>query len=77
MSVWQIVMTIIATIYALMFLYVLVSSIRDWGQTDAVRSVVRYCPPGSRCQLCADAREADERRPQGSEAPTSIGQPGG
>jgi hypothetical protein len=46
MSVWQIVMTIIATIYALMFLYVLVSSIRDWGQTDAVRSVVRYCPTG-------------------------------
>lgn len=77
MSTWQIVMTIIATIYALMILYVAYTAARDWGKIESSQPLAQYCPPGSRCQLCGNARQTDEDRKLGSAAPTSIGQPGG
>ena len=77
MSTWQIVMTIIATIYALMILYVAYTAVRDWGKIESSQPLAQYCPPGSRCQLCGDARQTEERSQHGSAAPTSIGQSGG
>ncbi len=76
MSTWQIVMTIIATIYALMILYVAYTAARDWGKIESSQPLAQYCPPGSRCQLCGNARETEERGRRGSAAPTSIGQSG-
>jgi hypothetical protein len=76
MSTWQTVMTIIATIYALMILYVAYTAARDWGTIESSQPLAQYCPPGSRCQLCGDARQTEDRD-QGSTAPRSIGQSGG
>ena len=75
MSTWQIVMTIIATIYALMILYVAFTIARAWGQIESDQPLAQYCQAGSRCQLCGDARERGARRQKDSAAPTSIGQP--
>lgn len=69
MSIWQIVMTIIATIYALMILYVAYTTVRAWGRIESDQPLAQYCPAGSRCQLCGDARERGALRQEGSAAP--------
>ena len=76
MSAWQIGMTIIVTFYGLAILYVVFSTARVWGQINLDRPAAQYCPEGTRCRLCGDARAKDERRQGGAAAPASLGEPG-
>ena len=61
MSEWQVAMTIIVTLYALMGAYAVLATLRAWGQIDLDRPEATYCPDGSACRLCGQAREAAER----------------
>ena len=76
MSIWQIVMTIIATIYALIILYVAYTTVRAWGRIESDQPLAQYSPASSRCQLCRDGRERGALRQVGTATPRSIGQPG-
>ena len=77
MSTWQIGMTIIGTFYALAILYVVISTARSWGQIDLDRPMAKYCPEGTRCRLCGDARAEETRRERGPTIAASIGDPRG
>lgn len=55
-SAWQIGMVIIVALYALMGLYAVLATARAWGQIDLDSPALEYCPPGTRCRLCGEAR---------------------